>query len=485
MRQGRPYGLTVSRRLVAVLAGALVATLAIAATLGGGAARAQTSVVPSNTSPPTITGTAAVGKTLTAGPGAWSGTTPMTFKYQWQRCDSSGNNCTSIPGETTNHRQLVSDDVGHRLRVRVTATNASGSASATSAASDVVSGGGSGAPVSTKEPTITGSAVQGQILQADHGTWSGATPITYKYQWLRCDSLGGNCAQIAGETSASRQLDSGDVGKRLRVRVTATNGSGSGTAQSNATNVVTASGGGSGAPVSKDLPQITGVAAQGETLVSSNGTWTGATPITYTYQWLRCDANGGACATIPGETKSNRTLTDGDVGHRMRIRVTAKNNVGSATVQSEATAVVTGSGGGGGGGPLPDGAVKLPSGKYSIPVTSVSLPVQLVVDKVKFAPNPIRSRTVPLTVKVHIVDTRGYVVRDALVFVRSVPLVTTTPPETPTAQDGWVTLQLFPRPDFPLNGKHVQFFARVRKAGDTLLVGVGSRRLVQVRTAKP
>jgi hypothetical protein len=129
--------------------------------------------------------------------------------------------------------------------------------------------------------------------------------------------------------------------------------------------------------------------------------------------------------------------------------------------------------------------VKLPSGKYSVPVTSVSLPTQLVIDKVKFSPSPIRSLTVPISVSVHIVDTRGYVVRDALVFIRTVPLLTTTPPETPTAQDGWVKLQMYPRPNFPLNGKHVQFFARVRKAGDTLLVGVGSRRLVQVRTAKP
>jgi len=165
------------------------------------------------------------------------------------------------------------------------------------------------------------------------------------------------------------------------------------------------------------------------------------------------------------------------------VGVTAKNNVGTATVQSDPTAVVTASGGGGGG-PLPDGAIKLPSGKYSIPVTSVSLPAQLVIDKVKFAPNPIRTLANPINVKVHIVDTRGYVVRDALVFVRTVPLVTTTPPETPTAQDGWVTLQVFPRPDFPLNGKHVQFFCRVRKPGDTILVGVGSRRLVQVKTVK-
>ena len=163
--------------------------------------------------------------------------------------------------------------------------------------------------------------------------------------------------------------------------------------------------------------------------------------------------------------------------------MTAKNGAGSTSVQSNPTAVITGSGGVTG--PLPDGAVKLPSGKYSIPVSSVSLPTQLVIDKVKFSPNPIRSRTEPIVIRVHILDTRGYAVRDTLVFIRSVPLVTTTPQELPTAQDGWVTFQIFAKPDFPLQKDHyVQFFARVRKAGDTVLVGVGSRRLVQVRTAR-
>src|SRR4029077_2523016 len=130
---------------------------------------------------------------------------------------------------------------------------------------------------------------------------------------------------------------------------------------------------------------------------------------------------------IFGETKHNRTLTDADVGHRMRIQVTAKNSVGTASVQSAPTAAVAP--GSGTAGPLPDGAVKLPSGKYSIPVTSVSLPNQLLVYRVKFSPNPVRSRTAPIVVSVRIADSRGYIVRDAIVFVRTVPLVTTTPPE--------------------------------------------------------
>jgi len=583
MRHGRPHGRRGSRRLVVVLAGAVATILTLAAALSTGAADARTQAAPSSTALPAISGSAITGESLAASPGNWDGSTPITYAYQWVRCDSNGNNCSNIAGETSNHRLLDSSDVGHKLRIKVTATNSDGSTTATSGATAVVAS-SSGPPTNTVEPVVSGTTVQGQTLTTTNGTWIGATPITYAYRWLRCDTNGSNCSTIAGETSANRQVTSDDVGHRLRSRVTASNSQGSTSADSNATNTITSSGGsgapvntalpsisgtaaqgqtltagtgswtgaatityayqwqrcdangnncssisgstsstrtltsddvghklrirvtasngqgstsatsnasstvaagGSGPPVNTALPAITGSTVQGQSLVASTGTWTGAATITFTYQWLRCDSSGNACNSIPGETNANRTLTADDVGRTLRIRVTAKNGSGTSIVQSNASAIVTGSSGGGNG-QLPDGAVRLPSGKYSIPVTSVSLPTQLVIDKVKFSPNPVRSRRAPMIVRVHVVDTRGYVVRDALVFVRSVPLLTSTPPEAPTAQDGWVTLQVLPKATFPLKNRHfVQFFARVRKQGDTVLAGVGSRRLVQVRTARP
>ena len=93
---------------------------------------------PVNTSPPIISGTPQDGQTLTASTGSWSGTQPITYGYQWQRCDSGGANCVAIAGATGPTYLATSADVGRTLRVVVTATNSAGSAGATSAATTVV-----------------------------------------------------------------------------------------------------------------------------------------------------------------------------------------------------------------------------------------------------------------------------------------------------------------------------------------------------------
>ena len=87
---------------------------------------------PGNTALPTIAGTARQGQTLVTSTGTWSGTTPMTFRFQWRRCNSGGKGCTNIAGATSADYLLTASDVGQRIRVIVTAANGAGSASATS-----------------------------------------------------------------------------------------------------------------------------------------------------------------------------------------------------------------------------------------------------------------------------------------------------------------------------------------------------------------
>jgi glucose/arabinose dehydrogenase len=93
---------------------------------------------PTNTVPPSITGPAQQGKTMTARDGTWTGGTPMTFAYQWRRCNTAGAACVDLAGATANTYSPVAGDVGSTLRVVVTATNTAGSTSATSAPTAVV-----------------------------------------------------------------------------------------------------------------------------------------------------------------------------------------------------------------------------------------------------------------------------------------------------------------------------------------------------------
>ena len=124
-----------SKLIMAAVAGA--AAMAIASAVG--IAGASTAVDPPTVrSLPYVTGTAQAGRTLTARNGDWAGTKPLTFAYLWRRCGSGGGNCADVSGATSQTYVLTSADAGHRMRVRVTATNSAGSSSAVSRPTEVV-----------------------------------------------------------------------------------------------------------------------------------------------------------------------------------------------------------------------------------------------------------------------------------------------------------------------------------------------------------
>jgi hypothetical protein len=101
---------------------------------------------------------------------------------------------------------------------------------------------------------------------------------------------------------------------------------------------------------------------------------------------------------------------------------------------------------------------------------------------VSFSPNPLRSRAA-FQAKIHISDTRGYSVRNVLVFVEGLPFGrSSTPPEVKTGSDGTATLTLQPTRKLPLQkGATLVMFVRARVAGDKLISGVSARRLVNLR----
>jgi len=82
-------------------------------------------------------------------------------------------------------------------------------------------------------------------------------------------------------------------------------------------------------PVSQGSPAINGGEAVGQHLTAFNGGWTGD-PTGYAYQWLRCDASGANCTSIPGATGSTYTLTGADAGNTIRLQVIASNSGGAS-----------------------------------------------------------------------------------------------------------------------------------------------------------
>jgi hypothetical protein len=212
----------------------LYVTVSVTSSSGGGGGGSIT-----NTAAPVISGTLAVGSTLTVNNGSWNGG-PTSFSYQWQRCTDqpqTGGPCTNITTQTNSTYTIQSGDVDHYLQAKVTATNGSSSATATSNATDFVpnpngSGGGScgvgctaQGVTNTLPPSISGTLQVGKVLTSTKGNWTG-NPVSYAYQWYRCPpgSAGSHtvCNPISGASAASYTLVSADSGNQMQVAVIAT-----------------------------------------------------------------------------------------------------------------------------------------------------------------------------------------------------------------------------------------------------------------------
>jgi hypothetical protein len=154
--------------------------LLAAGSLALSASAATSPSKPKNTVLPAITGTAAVGQTLTAGSGNWSGTTPMTFYYQWARSNAKGG-FDPIPAATSNSYTLTSSDAGHALFVQVKATNTAGEAWADSKPTAIVSNPpGSAMPVSGV--SLPDRLVISGVTFAPVPASSGRAPIQARFQ---------------------------------------------------------------------------------------------------------------------------------------------------------------------------------------------------------------------------------------------------------------------------------------------------------------
>ncbi len=190
-----------------------------------------------------------------------------------------------------------------------------------------------------KLPTINGQPHAfpgGTSVSTTTGTWTGTAPITYTYQWQYCDYLTPpSCADIPLATSSFYSPTGDYIGKRLQVIVTATNAYGTGKATSGFSYPV-----GGDQPRNTVSPKITGTIEVSSTLTADIGTWTGSVPIRYTYQWLRCGAQGSNCVPIAGATSTSYLLQAADYGSTIVFKVIGVNGAASGVGTSIPTSPI-------------------------------------------------------------------------------------------------------------------------------------------------
>ena len=220
-------------------------------------------------------------------------------------------------------------------------------------------------------------------------------------------------------------------------------------------------------PTPKTPPTISSPAEVGLTLKATRGTWTG-NPTSFHFQWLRCDTTGAACAPIPGATGRSYTPTTTDIGHTLRVRVTARNSSGSATATSAATGVVPASG--------------CPPGSGVIPIAQLTPPARLEIAKASIKRAVTRS-TQSIQLRLTITACGARPVQGASVFATAVPYNQFAVGQGTTGATGTVVLTEARRSGFPASRQQrlLAVFVRAWKQGEPVTGGVASSRVVAFR----
>ena len=315
------------------------------------AATAAVSAAPNTpaTGAPTITGTAQVGQTLTAGTTGImdaDGLTNVSYTYQWIRV-ATDNTETNIASATASTYTLVAADQGTTIKVTVSFTDdASNDETLTSAATAAVSAAAN--TPATGAPTITGTAQVGQTLTA--GTTGimdadGLTTPSYTYQWIRV-ATDNTETNIASATASTYTLVAADLGTTIKVTVSFTDdASNDETLTSAATAAVSAA---ANTPAT-GAPTITGTAQVGQVLTATVGTIADVDGLpdpffsdaATTIAWIRV-ATDNSETNIASATASTYTLVAADQGTTVKVRVSFTDDASNdETLTSAATAAVS------------------------------------------------------------------------------------------------------------------------------------------------
>jgi hypothetical protein len=302
---------------------------------------------PRNLSYPTITLTSGdsspvVGHFLSSSVGSWEGEFPISYKYQWKRCEAAdpvNGTCVDIAGAISSFYVPVAADTGKRLRLQVTASNSLGTTAQNSEVTAVVI---AIAPKLRVTPEIAGGNVVDTPLTLAGAVWDGSAPLVFTYSWRRCNPVGdlASCVEIPGATLATYTPTVQDIGFSIRVWLTATNAQGTDSGITNHTFPIVDKQ--HFAPSAATSPTVAGTAGLGRQLTANIGVYSGDAPVKTAFTWQRCDATGRACRLIAGATKIVYFPTSSDVGYTLRITVTATNGYGNLVVQSDPTEAIAG-----------------------------------------------------------------------------------------------------------------------------------------------
>ena len=291
------------------------------------------------TGPPSISGTAQVGETLTADISGiadedglenvtkdylWaaigsSGVIGSKYAYQWLVDGADSGSGDHHAGYNNTTYTLAEDDVGKAMSVRVTFVDDAGyQETLTSSATDPVAAAPQPNSPARGAPTIGGTAQVGDTLTADTSGITdedGLDDSTFTVQWVREDSV------MVASAAGSYTPTDGDRGKAVKVRVSFTDDTGNPeTRTSTQTATVEAR---ANSPAT-GLPTISGTAQVGETLTadtSSIADSDGMENDEVSFQWSAYDNGTGLYLLRMIELEGTYTIEPRDVG--MAISVTA------------------------------------------------------------------------------------------------------------------------------------------------------------------
>lgn len=217
-------------------------------------------------------------------------------------------------------------------------------------------------------------------------------------------------------------------------------------------------------PKNKTLPTITGTAEVGQTLKATRGTWANS-PTSFSFNWSRCDTGGNGCAGIAGATARIYTVIGTDLGHTLRVTVTAKNSSGSARATSAPTAIVAPSG--------------CPPGTGTLQIAQVAPPARLTIASDSVSPALTRKTQ---TINIHVLITAcgGRPVQGAVVFATPIPFNQFKAAAVTSGADGTVTITEPRQRGFPA-ARHqhlLAVFVRASKPGEPATAGISTTKLV-------